>query len=54
LYAQTSPRRLLFLSILAALLGAAGGGAAWVLLHLIGLLTNLLYATAARRSRIAG
>lgn len=41
MYAQTSPRRLLFLSILAALLGAAGGGAAWVLLHLIGLLTNL-------------
>jgi CIC family chloride channel protein len=40
-HAQTSPRRLLFLSILAALLGAAGGGAAWVLLHLIGLLTNL-------------
>jgi len=39
-HAQTSPRRLLFLSILAALLGAAGGGAAWVLLHLIGLLTN--------------
>ncbi|HET9208827.1 MAG TPA: chloride channel protein [Thermoanaerobaculia bacterium] len=41
MHAQTSPRRLLFLSILAALLGAAGGGAAWVLLHLIGLLTNL-------------
>ena len=40
MHAQTSPRRLLFLSILAALLGAAGGGAAWVLLHLIGLLTN--------------
>jgi chloride channel protein, CIC family len=40
-HAQTSPRRLLFLALLAALLGAAGGGAAWVLLHLIGLLTNL-------------
>ena len=40
MHAQTSSRRLLFLSILAALLGAAGGGAAWVLLHLIGLLTN--------------
>jgi len=39
-HAQTSPRRLLFLSILAALLGAAGGGAAWVLLRLIALLTN--------------
>lgn len=41
MHAQTPPRRLLFLSILAALLGAAGGGAAWVLLHLIGLITNL-------------
>ncbi|HEX4498583.1 MAG TPA: chloride channel protein, partial [Thermoanaerobaculia bacterium] len=41
MHAQTSPRRLLFLALLAALLGAAGGGAAWVLLHLIGLLTNL-------------
>jgi H+/Cl- antiporter ClcA len=41
MHAQTPPRRLLFLSLLAALLGAAGGGAAWVLLHLIGLLTNL-------------
>ena len=40
MYAQTSSRRLLFLSILAALLGAAGGGAAWVLLRLIALLTN--------------
>jgi CIC family chloride channel protein len=39
-HAQTSPKRLLFLSILAALLGAAGGGAAWVLLRLIALLTN--------------
>jgi CIC family chloride channel protein len=39
-HAQTSSRRLLFLSILAALLGAAGGGAAWVLLRLIALLTN--------------
>ena len=41
MHAQTSPRRLLFLAILAALLGGAGGGAAWVLLHLIALLTNL-------------
>jgi CIC family chloride channel protein len=39
-HAQTSPRRLLFLSTLAALLGGAGGGAAWVLLRLIALLTN--------------
>jgi len=39
--AQTPPSRLLYLSCLAALLGFAGGGAAWVLLHLIGLITNL-------------
>jgi len=32
---------LLYLSCLAALLGFAGGGAAWILLHLIGLITNL-------------
>jgi H+/Cl- antiporter ClcA/CBS domain-containing protein len=37
----TPPRRLLLISILAAGLGLAGGGAAWVLLHLIALLTNL-------------
>lgn len=37
----TSPRRLLLLSCLAALLGFLGGGAAWLLLRLIGLLTNL-------------
>src|SRR6185369_16217114 len=30
-----------YLSCLAALLGFAGGGAAWILLHLIGLITNL-------------
>jgi chloride channel protein, CIC family len=41
MHAQTPPSRLLFLSCLAALLGFLGGGAAWVLLHLIGLLTNL-------------
>jgi CIC family chloride channel protein len=40
-HAQTPPSRLLFLSLLAALLGAAGGGAAWVLLRLIALLTNV-------------
>jgi H+/Cl- antiporter ClcA/CBS domain-containing protein len=32
---------LAFLSCLAAVLGGLGGGAAWVLVHLIGLLTNL-------------
>src|SRR5437764_10288417 len=35
------PRRLLLLTVLAAVLGFAGGGAAWVLLHLIGGITNL-------------
>ena len=30
-----------FLSLLAALLGLAGGGAAWLLLHLIGVISNL-------------
>jgi H+/Cl- antiporter ClcA len=38
---RTPPRRLLALTALATLLGIAGGGAAWVLLHLIGLITNL-------------
>src|SRR5919107_3996817 len=37
----TSTRRLVLLAALAALLGLAGGGAAWVLLHLISILTNL-------------
>ena len=37
----TTPRRLLLLASLAALLGFAGGGAAWVLVHLIEILTNL-------------
>ena len=37
----TSTRRLLQLSVLAALIGLAGGGAAWVLLHLIALITNV-------------
>src|SRR3954447_4332516 len=35
------PRRLFLLAGLAALIGVAGGGAAWVLLHLIGLITNI-------------
>lgn len=38
---ETSVRRVVLLCVLAALLGLAGGGAAWVLLRLIGLLTNL-------------
>ncbi len=41
MHAQTSPGRLVFLSCAAAVLGLLGGGAAWVLLHLIGLITNL-------------
>jgi H+/Cl- antiporter ClcA len=36
----TSSRRLSLLTALAALLGLAGGGAAWVLIHLIAILTN--------------
>ncbi len=37
----TPPRRLLLLTLLAGVLGLLGGIAAWVLLHLIGLITNL-------------
>ena len=37
----TPPRRLVLLTVLAAGLGVAGGGAAWVLLHLIGAITSL-------------
>jgi H+/Cl- antiporter ClcA len=39
--ARTTPRRLIVLCLFAAALGLAAGGAAWLLLHLIGLLTNL-------------
>ncbi|MDQ6697243.1 MAG: chloride channel protein, partial [Actinomycetota bacterium] len=35
-----APRRLLLLTALTAVVGLLAGGAAWVLLHLIGLLTN--------------
>src|SRR5438067_9432601 len=38
---HTPPRRLVLLSVLAAALGVAGGAAAYVLVHLIALLTNL-------------
>src|SRR5581483_8291515 len=38
---ETSTRRIAMLCLLAAVLGLAGGGAAWVLLRLIALLTNL-------------
>ncbi|MBK5221800.1 MAG: chloride channel protein [Acidimicrobiia bacterium] len=39
--AHTPTRRLLLLSAIAAVLGVVGGGAAWVLVHLIDLITNL-------------
>jgi chloride channel protein, CIC family len=35
-------RRTAFLAAIAAALGVIGGGAAWVLLHLIGLITNVV------------
>ncbi len=38
---RTSSSRLVLLTAIAAALGVAGGGAAWVLVHLIDLLTNL-------------
>src|SRR4029434_6349837 len=37
----TSPARLLRLTALAGAVGLAAGGAAWALVHLIGLITNL-------------
>ena len=40
MHARTSSTRLLLLSTLAAFLGLLGGGAAWVLLRLIAILTN--------------
>jgi H+/Cl- antiporter ClcA len=39
--ATTPPRRLLLLTVIGAVLGVGGGGAAWVLLHLIGAITNV-------------
>lgn len=38
---RAEARRTCFLAAVAVVLGLAGGGAAWVLLHLIGLITNL-------------
>ena len=40
-HGPTPPRRLALLTLLAAVLGLAGGGAAWVLLHLIDLITSI-------------
>src|SRR6478672_983909 len=39
---RAAARRTAFLAAIAALLGVAGGGAAWVLIHLIGLITNVV------------
>src|SRR5205085_3390527 len=39
----TPPRRLLLLTVLAAIIGIAGGAAAYVLIHLIALLTNVAF-----------
>lgn len=39
---HAAARRTLYLAALAALLGLAGGGAAWVLIHLIGLISNVV------------
>lgn len=41
MYPATPTRRLLLLASLAAVLGLVGGGAAWVLVHMIDLITNL-------------
>src|SRR3954469_10762287 len=40
---QTTSRRLIRLSVLAALVGLAAGGAAYVLVHAIAMLTNLAF-----------
>jgi H+/Cl- antiporter ClcA len=39
---RAQARRTLFLSVIAVVLGVAGGGAAWLLVHLIGLITNVV------------
>ncbi|MFI5046831.1 MAG: chloride channel protein [Acidimicrobiia bacterium] len=39
---QARARRTCYLAGLAAILGVAGGGAAWLLIHLIGLITNVV------------
>lgn len=41
LLSRTSPKRLLVMTLLASGIGLLGGGAAWVLVHLIALLTNI-------------
>src|SRR6478752_8322114 len=39
---RAEARRTCFLGAIGAVLGLAGGGAAWILLHLIGLITNVV------------
>jgi H+/Cl- antiporter ClcA len=39
---RTQAQRTLSLSLIAVVLGVAGGGAAWLLVHLIGLITNVV------------
>jgi CIC family chloride channel protein len=39
---RAQAQRTLFLSLIAVVLGVAGGAAAWVLVHLIGLITNVV------------
>ena len=39
---RAQARRTVYLSLIAVVLGVAGGGAAWVLVHLIGLITNVV------------
>lgn len=52
---QTSSRRLVLLTLVAVALGVAGGGAAWVLVHLISLITNVaLFHRVSSRTPILG
>ncbi len=51
----TPSRRLVLLTVIAAFLGIVGGGAAWVLVHLISLLTNgLLFHRLSSRNPVLG
>jgi len=53
---RTPTKRLVLLAAIGAVLGVAGGGAAWVLVHLIALLTNgaLFHTFATRTPRMGG
>ena len=52
----TSTKRLVLLTAIATVLGFAGGGAAWVLIHLIQLITNvaLFHEFTTKRQSLAG